>query len=486
MAINKKLKQNGMPYIPETLSSALHYDFAARAKSWSIEVDSLDYARRLDKDDPLRNFRKLFYYPKKKSFVEGSETVEDENEDCIYFCGHSLGLQLKSIEHNLQSVLQNWADRAVESHFNGDLPAALCDIPLKENMAYLVGAEPDEIAIMNGLTVNIHFMLSTFYQPTEERHKILMVDNGFHSDLYAVQSHIKFRGYDYQKSIVFLKPRPGEQLINPKDIMNVIEQQGKEIALIFMEGVHFYTGQLFDMKNITRAGHKQGCTVGFDLAHAAGNVELHLHDWDVDFGLWCTYKYLNSGAGSMGAIFVHRKHTSENIILPALRGWWGLSNEKKFDLSRTFEPAPGADRFKVSNPSPFLAAMILANLKVFKEAGVDRLLEKQRLLSGYLEYLLMKHFPPVDEEEARRPNIQIITPSNPKRRGCQLSLMSSVPIEIIDDQLKAKGILCDVRKPSVLRVTPVPLYNSYKEVYQFVHTLKEIVSDLPYREGSTK
>ncbi|XP_035217697.1 kynureninase-like, partial [Stegodyphus dumicola] len=274
---------------------------------------------------------------------------------------------------------------------------------------------------------------SSFYQPTEERHKILMVDNGFHSDLYAVQSHIKLRGYDPKESIIFLKP---------------------------------------------------GCVVGFDLAHAVGNVKLQLHEWEVDFALWCTYKYLNSGAGSMGCIYVHERHTNGyNEIIPMMQGWWGVSNAEKFSLQREFIPADGADRFKISNPSPFLSAMVLVNLEVFREAGIERLQEKQKLLTGYLEYLLKKHFPPSNGIESGKPHIQVITPSNPKRRGCQISIMSSRPITEIDERLKAKGIVCDMRKPSVLRVTPAPLYNSFTEVYKFVHILEEVVDEISWQNG---
>lgn len=463
-------------------SCSLHYIFSNKSKLWALDIDSLDFARQLDMDDPLQEFRKRFHYPKKK-YIMGNDANDssDDDEECIYFCGHSLGLQLKSIENELQDVTKNWARRAVESHFHGKFPAASCDGLLKENMAYLVGAEANEVAVMNGLTVNIHVMLSSFYRPTTQRHKILMLDNGFHSDLYAVRSHVRLRGYEPDESIVFLKPKPGNHLLNPKDILSFIEERGEEFAIIFLEGVHFYTGQLFDMKRITKVAHKKCCIVGFDLAHAIGNVELHVHDWNIDFAMWCTYKYMNCGAGSLGAIFVHNRHTSgKNPVIPMMAGWWGISD--KFSLSREFNAAEGADRFKISNSSPFLAIMIHANLEVFREAGIERLVEKQHLLTGYLDYLLKKTFVQTSESMLNNQLIKIITPSNPSRRGCQISLLSLVPISELENLLKEKGIVCDVRKPSAIRITPVPLYNTFTEVYNFVHALEDILFNVSNRD----
>ncbi|GFT96220.1 kynureninase [Nephila pilipes] len=481
-----KVRTNGFrPYekmlsVPEiqTNSTPFH-DFMKRSKAWSLDIDSEEFAQQMDREDPLREFRKLFHYPKKRFLLNvDEENLEDENEETIYFCGHSLGLQLKSVKATVKNVLKDWAQQGVECHFNGSLPAAHCDKSLKEKMAYLAGALPEEVTAMNGLTVNIHMLLASFYRPTAMRHKILMVTNGFHSDLYAVQSHIELRGYDPEESMIFLKPRPGSDIINTEDIRKMIEKEGKNIAVIFLEGVHFYTGQLFDMKEITRMGHEKGCVVGFDLAHAIGNVPLQLHDWNVDFAIWCTYKYLNSGPGCMGAAYCHERHMQgDNAIIPAIRGWWGLSDKKKFAFDQEFTPAEGADRFKLSNPSPYLSAMILANLEVFKEAGVERIQAKQRLLTGYLEYLIRKHFPQYDETDQDKPHIRIITPSSPKNRGSQLSLVSSVPVSKCESIMKAKGIVCDIRKGSVIRVAPAPLYNKFSEVYRFVHTLKNIWED---------
>ncbi|CAL1290666.1 unnamed protein product [Larinioides sclopetarius] len=458
------------------LNNILFNDFMRKSKSWILDVDSEAFARQLDKDDPLRDFRKRFYYPKKK-YLSGvdPQSLLDENEESIYFCGHSLGLQLKSIESSVENVLKSWAERGVECHFSGNLPAAFCDKPLKENMAYLVGALPEEVTAMNGLTVNIQLLLATFYRPTEERNKILMVANCFHSDLYAVRSHITLRGYDPDESLIFLKPQSDDFLVSSEDIREVIGREGKNIALIFLEGVHFYTGQLFDMGEITRLGHEQGCVVGFDLAHAIGNVQLQLHDWNVDFAVWCTYKYLNSGPGCMGGAFVHQRLTQgKNGILPAMRGWWGLSEKTKFDFDDEFTPAEGADRFKLSNPSPYLSTMLLANLQVFREAGLERLRAKQRLLTGYMEYLLRKHLPQYEDTHPEKPHIRIITPKNPRNRGSQLSLISSVPITTCEALLKAKGIVCDIRRSVVIRITPVPLYNTFSEVRNFVYIFKEI------------
>lgn len=460
-------------------NNTLFYDFMNKSKTWSLDIDSEDFAKQMDSEDPLKDFRKRFHYPKKRFLMNvDPNSMENENEEAIYFCGHSLGLQLKSVESLVRNVMKDWAQKGVECHFNGSLPAVHCDKSLKEKMAYLVGALPEEVVAMNGLTVNIHMLLASFYRPTAQRHKILMVADGFHSDLYAVQSHIELRGYDPKESIIFLKPRAESDIINTEDIRKTIEKEGKNIALIFLEGVHFYTGQLFDMKEITRAGHEKGCIVGYDLAHAIGNVPLQLHDWNVDFAMWCTYKYLNSGPGCMGGAFCHQKRMQgENAIIPANRGWWGLTDKKKFSFDQEFTPAEGADRFKLSNPSPYLSAMILANLEVFREAGLERLQAKQRLLTGYLEYLIRKHFPQYDETDLDKPHIRIITPSSPKNRGSQLSIVSSVPVSKCESILKSRGIVCDIRKSSVIRVAPVPLYNTFSEVYRFVHILKKIWED---------
>lgn len=471
----------------EIFPSAVSHEFAVRSKSWSIDVDSPDFAMRMDKEDPLQSFRKLFHYPKKKCVRHDDikDNSKDDEENCIYFCGHSLGLQPKTLENELHDAITNWAKRGVQCHFYGKYPAASSDNMLKENMAYMIGSETNEVALMNSLTVNIHVLLSSFYKPTLQRHKILMLEQGFPSDLYAVQSHVRLRGYDPANTIVFMKPRPGSHLINPKDVLSFIEKEGDKFALIFLEGVHFYSGQLFDMKNITRVGHKKGCVVGFDLAHAVGNVKLHLHEWNVDFAMWCTYKYLNSGPGSMGAIFVHSRHMKgTNQIFPMMAGWWGISD--KFSMSRVFEAADGADRFKISNPSPFLVAMMSSSLDIFREAGIDRLQEKQHLLTGYLEYLLRKNFYETPDGEAKVPLIEILTPSNPRRRGCQISLMTLTPIYELESILKEKGIMCDVRKPSVIRVTPVPLYNTFTEVYKFVHALKDIFENFQVSDDEEK
>lgn len=446
-----------------------------KAKEWNVEENSLEFAHLMDKEDPLRDFRKLFHYPKKKTLPHVDlQQLENDDEETIYFCGHSLGLQLKSTESYLQEVLNNWAEKGVHSHFHGYLPAALCDLPLKEKMGQLVGAYEDEIVVMNGLTVNIHLLLASFYRPTPERYKILLPENGFPSDLYAVRSQITLHGYDPDDSIIFLRPRKGEYLLNPHDVQSVIENEGHRIAVIFLEAVHFYTGQLLDLKQITENGHKKGCVMGFDLAHAVGNVELHLHEWDIDFAVWCTYKYLNAGAGSLGSIFVHNKFTQNGITnnIPMFKGWWGVHPKSKFSMKREFDPAEGADRFKLSNPSPFLAAMVFASLEVFEEAGIDRLVTKQRYLTGYLEYLLEQSFP--SEEKHTTKVLTIITPNNPKQRGCQLSIATSFPLDKVEGELKKRGIVCDIRLPSVIRITPVPLYNTFTEVYQFVRTLKEI------------
>ncbi|XP_042898804.1 kynureninase-like isoform X2 [Parasteatoda tepidariorum] len=469
-------------------SSLMYNEFIKKSQKWSSSMDSLEFAKRMDKEDPLGEYRKLFNYPKKKD-ISGVclRNISDGEEECIYLCGQSLGLQLKSTESKVQDALNNWAIRGVDSHFTGEFPAALSDQPLKEQMANLVGAETNEIAFMNALTVNIHFMLASFYRPSENRYKILMVEGGFHSDLYAVQSHVKLRGYDPEESIVFLKPEEGEHIVRPQKVLSFIKEEGENIALIYLEGVHYYTGQLFDMKAITKAGHEQGCMVGFDLAHAVGNVKLKLHEWNIDFAVWCSYKYLNSGAGNMGAIFCHSKHTQgANQIMPALRGWWGLDFKRKFTFDKEFTAAAGADRFRLSNPSPILCAMISNSLNVFNKVGMDKIQAKQRLITGYLEYLLRKLLMMSSLKNSESAQIQIITPRDPKERGSQISLLSSIPISQCEELLKSHGIVCDIRSPSVLRVTPAPLYNTFTEVYKFAHFFKDAWETIQSNESREK
>ncbi|KAJ3042958.1 hypothetical protein HDV00_006265 [Rhizophlyctis rosea] len=322
---------------------------------------------------------------------------------------------------------------------------------------------------MNTLTGNLHFLMVAFYRPTAARHKILMEAKSFPSDYYAVESQVKFHGYDPTKAIVQIGPRPGEHNLRTEDILKIIEEEGDTVALILFSGVQYYTGQFFELDKIAAAGKAKGCVVGYDLAHAVGNVPLRLHDWDVDFACWCTYKYLNAGPGGIGGAFVHEKHF--NSDLPRFAGWWGTDPKTKFNMEHTFQPIPGAASFRVSNPNVLATVSLLGSLQVFAQTSMTALREKSILLTGYLERLL--------DDLPTRSKFEILTPRNPEERGCQLSLLfkDGVMMELFT-QLRKNGIICDERKPDVIRVAPTPLYNTFVEVWQFVRTLRDILENV--------
>ncbi|XP_046887042.1 kynureninase isoform X2 [Hypomesus transpacificus] len=329
-------------------------------------------------------------------------------------------------------------------------------------------AKAEEVALMNGLTVNLHLLLLSFYKPTAKRHKILIEDKAFPSDHYAVESQIQLRGYDPQQSMLLIAPRPGEETLRTEDILDRIEKEGDSIAVVMFSGVQYYTGQLFDMASITKAGQSKGCLVGFDCAHAVGNAELKLHNWGVDFACWCSYKYVNSGAGGLAGCFIHEKH--KQTIKPALLGWWGHDLKTRFQMNNEMDLLPGVSGFRLSNQPILLVCPLQASLEVFNMTSMKALRKKSILLTGYLEYLI-KHYYVRDETNPHKPYVHIITPSNPEERGCQLSLSFSVPIRAIFQELEKRGVACDMREPSVLRVAPVPLYNSFSDVHRFISVL---------------
>lgn len=412
-------------------------------------------AVEFDSQDSLKEYRSRFYVPKYN------------NTEAIYLCGHSLGLQPKSVRSYIEQELKDWETLGVEGHFHAKHPWMPYHELLTERTARLVGAKPSEVVVMNTLTVNLHLMMVSFYRPTSLRHKVLIESNAFPSDQYAVKSQIKYHGFDPARSLLELTPRKGETILRTEDVEEFIEAEGDSVALIMLGGVNYYTGQAFDMERITKAGHKHGCVVGFDLAHAAGNIMLHLHEWDVDFAVWCSYKYLNSGPGSLAGCFVHERHGSDSSQ-PRFAGWWGQNKRTRFLMGPDFEAIPGAEGWQLSNPPILSMAAVRASMEIFDEVGMERLRSKSEMLTGYLEYL-------IDQKLSGR--VQIITPRNVQQRGSQLSLVVSGNAKGTFGALTERGVLCDWREPDVIRVAPVPLYNSYMDVYRFVDILDAVTQN---------
>ncbi len=417
--------------------------------------DTLSYAQNLDQEDPLRQYRDQFHLP-----------VQASGQPYLYLCGNSLGLQPKITRAYLEQELQDWQTLGVEGHFHAKHPWMPYHEFLTEAMANVVGAKPTEVVVMNTLSVNLHLMMVSFYQPKGKRIKIVMESDAFPSDRYAIESQIRFHGYDPAEALLELRPRVGEELVRMEDVEVLLQSEGESIALILLGGVNYYTGQVFPMKRITEIGHSKGSYVGFDLAHAAGNLRLQLHDSGMDFAVWCTYKYMNSGPGALGGCFVHERH-AHNKSLPRFAGWWGHNKETRFNMRHAFDPIPGAEGWQLSNPPIFSLAAIRASLDIFHEVGMEPLVQKSKLLTGYLEYLL---------DEIKGDRIKIITPRNPAQRGCQLSIQVKDADKSLFDNITAKGVIADWREPDVIRVAPVPLYNTFEEVYQFVQLLKTAIN----------
>ena len=414
-----------------------------------IYENTLAFAENLDTQDELRHVRNEFLIPQHKG------------EDSIYLCGNSLGLQPKSTEKYLDAQLNTWKELAVEGWFQGDDPWLQFHHQLKQPLANLTGANPEEITVMNSLTVNLHLLLVSFYKTNDKRYRILMEGGAFPSDQYAIESQVNYHGFDPQNAIIEVFPRQGEYTLRTEDIISTIEQNADELALVLFAGVNYYTGQVFDMKAIAEAGHKAGAFVGFDLAHAVGNVPLQLHNWDADFACWCSYKYMNSGPGGISGIFVHEKHFN-NPNLKRFAGWWGYRPDKRFLMTPGFKAAHGAEGWQVSTSPILLMAAHKAALDIFEKAGgLEKLRQKSIMLTGYLEYLI--------HEINRKHNEElfiIITPSNPNIRGCQLSVICKRNGKAIFNYLAENGVIGDWREPDVIRLSPVPLYNSFKDVYR--------------------
>ena len=401
------------------------------------------FAEKMDAADPLKGYRQKFHIPKTKS-----------GADSIYLCGNSLGLQPVTTVDALKQELEDWKNLGVEGHFHGKNPWKNYHEFLTLQMAHVVGAKPLEVVVMNNLTVNLHLMMVSFYRPTKTRHKVLIEGGAFPSDQYAVKSQILFHGFDPATSLLELK--------TGGDIEALLEREGDSIALILLGGVNYYTGQLFNIEKITKAGHKKGCIVGFDLAHAAGNALLKLHDWDVDFACWCSYKYLNGGPGCVAGCFVHERF-SNDAALPRFAGWWGHDKESRFKMGPDFKAISGAEGWQLSNPSIFSMAPLKASLDIFYEAKIENLRAKSLLLTGYLLFLLGD-------------KVNVITPRSEEERGAQVSIRMAKDGKRVFDALTAAGVVCDWREPDCIRVAPAPLYNTFMDVYRFAKIFAEATS----------
>ena len=412
------------------------------------------FARRLDAEDPLAGYRERFALP----HGPGGAPL-------IYFCGNSLGVMPKAARTLVEQELDDWAALAVDGHFKAAAPWYAYHEQLRDPAARLVGAQGREVVAMNGLTVNLHLMLVSFYRPTEARHKILIEDHSFSSDRYAMQSQLRWHGYDPADGLLVAQPRRGEATLRTEDLEALLDERGGEIALVFLEGVNYFTGQRFDLARLADAARRAGCAVGFDLAHAVGNVPLALHDSNADCAVWCSYKYLNAGPGAVGGCFVHERHLGD-AGRPRFGGWWGVDPATRFEMHRVtdFAPAPSADGWQLSNPPILSMAPLRASLALFDEAGMDALRRKSLRLTGYLRYLV---------ERAAGRRIEILTPAEPEAHGCQLSLrVRDRPRELFD-ALGRAGVVADFRQPDVIRVAPVPLYNTFGELWRFGEILAE-------------
>lgn len=408
--------------------------------------NTLAFAQNLDRQDPLCSYRDQFLFPR------------HQGRPVLYFCGNSLGLQPKSVRTALLAELDQWETHGVEGHFRGEHPWMYYHKFLTSQTARLVGALPHEVVVMNTLTVNLHLMMVSFYRPTRERYKIVMEAGAFPSDQYAVESQVRWHGFDPEDAIVEISPREGEDTLHTSDIIDVIEREGDRVALVMFGGVNYYTGQFYDLAAIAAAAHRVGAYAGFDLAHTAGNLPLQLHDWDADFAVWCSYKYLNSGPGGPSGAFVHERH-GNNPALPRFAGWWGHDESERFKMRKGFKPMRGAEGWQLSNAQIFSFAAHKASLDIFDAAGIQALREKSLLLTGYLEFIL--------EETSRiKHQFRIITPRNPQARGCQLSALTGADGKVLYDFLSENGVVADWREPNVIRFAPVPLYNTFEDVWR--------------------
>ena len=421
--------------------------------------NTLEFAREMDAKDPLHSFREKFLFP----------TFHSEN--VVYFTGNSLGLQPKRAKQYILEELEDWAKYGVEGHFMSRRPWFAYHEHLTDYTAEVVGAKPKEVVVTHSLTTNLHLLMVSFYRPEGKRTKILCEAKAFPSDQYALETQIRFHGLDPQEHLVEITPRDGEHLIREEDIIEKIKDMGDDLALVMIGGVNYYTGQLFDMKLITDAGHAVGANVGFDLAHAAGNINLKLHDWGVDFAAWCSYKYMNSSPGGVSGIFVHERHANKPE-LPRFAGWWGYDKETRFMMEPGFVPMEGAEGWQLSNAPVLAMAAHLASLEIFHEAGMDRIGAKRDVLTAYLEYVIND----VSERNKERCTFEIITPKDVAKRGAQLSIHVHGQGKDLFNKLTEFGVIADWREPNVIRIAPTPLYNTFEDCYRFGEYLEKSIS----------
>ncbi len=437
-------------------------------------INSLEFARNMSTNDPLSGFRNRFHFPK------------HEGKPVLYFCGNSLGLQPDSAQSFIIEELEDWRKFGVEGHMHARHPWFPYHEFLRDSTARLINAKPEEVVVMNSLTANIHFLMVSFYRPTSSRYKIIFENNLFPSDRYALASQANFHAnkgnqklFDENDALIELMPRDGELYLRTEDILETIDKHKDSLALVMLGGVNYFTGQVFDFAEITKATHNAGAICGFDLAHATGNVELKLHEWDVDFAAWCSYKYLNAGPGAVGGAFVHERHAKNNA-LPRFAGWWGNDPETRFTMPEKFIPRAGADGWQLSNAPVFSMAALRASMEIFDEAGMDKLIEKSRSLTSYLEFIVGE----VNKQTEGSNKISIITPSH--ARGCQLSLIVENSGKQIHEYLIENGVIADWRHPNVIRVAPVPLYNNYEDVFEFGQLLYEGISKVSGTATTTR
>ena len=416
--------------------------------------NSLDYAKQLDQEDPISYLRNQFHIPRDK-----------HGKEWLYFTGNSLGLQPKITSKYIEQELDDWANFGVEGHFEAKNPWLSYHELLTDTMAKVVGAKPIEVVVMNTLTTNLHLLMVSFYQPSKTKYKIIIESDAFPSDRYAVQSQLSFHGFDPEEALIEWKPKEGKQLLELEDLKSILDSQGDEVALLLIGGVNYYTGQYLDIKKIAELGHAKKCMVGIDLAHGAGNIQPNLHDSSIDFAAWCTYKYLNSGPGSLSGLFVHEKH-AQRKDLPRFAGWWNHNKETRFNMRQPFDVMEGAEGWQLSNPPILSMAAIKASLDIFEKVGMDALVKKSKKLTGFFEYLV---------NEIASDTIKIITPTNPNERGCQLSLQVKNADKNLHKKLTENNIITDWREPDVIRCAPVPMYTSFEDVYHMVTILESLL-----------
>lgn len=419
--------------------------------------NTLAFAKQLDEQDPVKHFRQEFYIP------------QHEGRDTIYFTGNSLGLQPRSVKEYIEAELNDWATLGVEGHFKGNKPWFSYHEQFPEPVSKIVGGLPEEVVVMNQLTVNLHLLLATFYRPTKERYKIICEAKAFPSDQYALESRVRLQGFEPKDAIIEVNPGEGAYSLRTEDILATIEANKDEVAVVLFGGINYYSGQVLDMKAITEAAHKAGAYAGFDLAHAAGNITLRLHDWNVDFACWCTYKYLNSGPGGVAGAYIHQRYTRDTS-LPRMAGWWGYEKESRFQMKPGFKPIPTAEGWQVSNAPILLMAAHKASIDLFDKAGMGALVKKSKKLTSYMFFVLET----INKEQHEKV-IEVITPKGEGEYGCQVSMLMHKRGREVFDALIRAGVIADWREPNVIRVAPVPMYNTFGDVWQFGNIIKGIL-----------